>query len=49
MRGESIDVMFFKHALEHIKDDKKALAEVYYVLKPGSLVVLDAPNECVAF
>lgn len=49
LRDETVDVVFFNHVLEHIRDDTKALAEVHRILKPGGLVVLGTPNEGVWF
>jgi len=31
----TFDVVFCNHVLEHIEDDKKAMSELYRVLKPG--------------
>lgn len=33
------------HVLEHIPDDKKAMQELYRVLKPGGMAVLQIPLE----
>lgn len=39
----SFDMIFCSHVLEHIEDDKKAMDELYRVLKKGGLAVLDVP------
>lgn len=40
-----MDIVFFNHVLEHIPDDKRALSEVYRILKKGGTCVLGVPNE----
>lgn len=39
------DVIFCNHVLEHIPDDFKAMQELYRVLKPGGMAVLQVPYE----
>jgi SAM-dependent methyltransferase len=46
---ESFDVVYFNHVLEHIPDDRRALAEVHRIVRPGGIVVLGTPNEGAAF
>lgn len=41
--GESFDVIFCSHVLEHVADDRKALREFFRVLKPKGWVVLLVP------
>ncbi|HZV62097.1 MAG TPA: class I SAM-dependent methyltransferase [Methylophilaceae bacterium] len=41
----AFDVVFFNHVIEHIPDDKAALATAYRILAPGGLLVLGTPNE----
>lgn len=42
--GEAeFDVVFANHVLEHIPDEKKALTEVYRVLKPGGWAIMQVP------
>jgi SAM-dependent methyltransferase len=41
----AFDVVFFHHVLEHIPDDRAALAEVRRILAPGGFLVLGVPNE----
>lgn len=37
------DVVICNHVLEHISDDRKAMAELYRVLKPGGWAILQVP------
>lgn len=37
------DVIICNHVLEHIPDDKKAMQELYRVLKPGGWAILQTP------
>jgi SAM-dependent methyltransferase len=37
------DAFFSIHVLNHVKDDQKALAEIYRVLKPGGLAFITLP------
>lgn len=39
----SFDVVFCNHVLEHINDDRKAMSELYRVLKPGGWGILQVP------
>jgi ubiquinone/menaquinone biosynthesis C-methylase UbiE len=39
------DVIFCNHVLEHIPDDKKAMQELYRVLKPGGMAILQIPQD----
>ena len=39
----SFDVIFCSHVLEHVPDDRKAMGELYRVLKPGGLAILQVP------
>lgn len=41
----SFDVIFFNHVIEHIPDDRRALAEAYRILAPGGFMILGTPNE----
>lgn len=40
---ESFDVVFASHVLEHIEDDRRAIAEIRRVLRPGGFAVLPVP------
>lgn len=39
------DVIFCNHVLEHIPDDTKAMQELYRVLKPGGMAILQIPQD----
>jgi SAM-dependent methyltransferase len=39
------DVIFCNHVLEHIPDDKKAMAELYRVMKPGGRGIFQVPQD----
>ena len=41
----SFNVVFCNHVLEHIEDDKKAMSELYRVLKPGGLGIFQIPQD----
>lgn len=41
----SYDLIFCNHVLEHIPDDKKAMQELYRVLKPGGMAIVQIPQE----
>ena len=41
----SFDVVFCNHVLEHIEDDKKAMSELYRVLKPKGLGIFQIPQD----
>jgi len=40
---ESFDFVIANHILEHVGDDIKALSELYRVLKPGGMAILQTP------
>jgi len=40
---EEFDIIICNHVLEHVPDDKKAIRELYRVLKPGGLAILQVP------
>ena len=42
------DVFICSHVLEHVADDRKALAELFRILKPGGWGILMAPINLVA-
>lgn len=39
------DTIFCNHVLEHIPDDTKAMQELYRVLKPGGMAILQIPQD----
>lgn len=39
----SWDVVICYHVLEHVDDDRKAMSEIYRVLKPGGVAILQVP------
>jgi SAM-dependent methyltransferase len=42
-QDESFDVIICSHVLEHIPDDKQAIAELYRVLRPGGIAYVQVP------
>ncbi|MBC8205374.1 MAG: glycosyltransferase [FCB group bacterium] len=42
-KDDSFDVILCYHVLEHVEDDRKALAELFRVLKPQGWAVLQSP------
>lgn len=40
---DTFDVVIYNHVLEHVDDDRKAMKEIYRVLKPGGFAVLQVP------
>jgi predicted SAM-dependent methyltransferase len=40
---DSFDVILCNHVLEHIKEDNRAMCELYRVLKPGGLAIVQVP------
>lgn len=45
--NDNFDLIICNHVLEHIPDDKKAMKELYRVLKPGGIAVLQVPISLV--
>ncbi len=43
-KDNTYDVVFCNHVLEHITDDKKAMSELYRVLKPGGWGIFQVPQ-----
>lgn len=41
--NESFDVIFCNHVLEHIEDDRKAMSELYRVMKKGGWGIFQVP------
>ena len=44
-KDNSYDVIICNHVLEHIPDDTKAMQELYRVLSPGGMAILQVPYE----
>ncbi len=42
---ETYDVVICNHVLEHVDDDRKAMSEIYRILKPGGFAVLQVPQD----
>ena len=40
---EDFDVVICSHVLEHIREDRKAMKEIFRVLRPGGFAVLQVP------
>ena len=45
-KDNEYDVILCNHVLEHIPDDTKAMQELYRVLKPGGMAILQIPQDC---
>jgi SAM-dependent methyltransferase len=45
---ESYDVVYASHVLEHIPEDRTAIAEIRRILRPGGFAVLAVPIVCPA-
>jgi len=43
LESGSVDVIFCNHVLEHVGDDRKAMAEIYRVMKPGGWGIMLVP------
>jgi SAM-dependent methyltransferase len=43
--NDNFDIIFCNHVLEHIIDDKKAMQELYRVLKKGGMAILQIPQD----
>ncbi len=41
----TFDVLLSNHVLEHVQDDKKAVAEMSRVLKPGGIAIITVPGD----
>jgi len=44
-KNEAYDVVFCNHVLEHVEDDKKAMEELYRVLKKGGFGIFQIPQD----
>ena len=43
LEGESVDVIFCNHILEHVEDDRVALGELYRIMRQGGWGVMLSP------
>ncbi len=43
--NDSFDFILCNHVLEHIPDDRKAMQELYRILKPGGTAILQIPQD----
>jgi SAM-dependent methyltransferase len=43
--NDTYDIIFCNHVLEHIPDDTKAMQELYRVLKPNGMAILQIPQD----
>jgi len=48
-KSNSFDKVIASEILEHLNDDKKAIAEIYRVLKPGGIALISVPNKNYPF
>lgn len=44
-KSDTYDIILCNHVLEHIPDDTKAMQELYRVLKPGGMAILQIPQD----
>jgi len=44
-KNDCYDVILCNHVLEHIPDDTKAMQELYRILKPGGMAILQIPQD----
>ena len=45
LEDDQFDVILCNHVLEHIPDDRKALSELYRVMKPGGWGIFQVPQD----
>lgn len=43
IRDGALDFFFASHVMEHVDEDRRALSEIYRVLRPGGLAILVVP------
>ncbi len=41
--GDSYEVIFCNHVMEHVKDDLQCMKEIYRIMKPGGWGIMQAP------
>ena len=44
MKPNSIDIAVSSHVIEHVQNDLTSLNELYKVLKPGGVALINTPN-----
>ncbi len=44
-QNNAFDIIFCNHVLEHIPDDTKAMQELFRILKPGGMAILQIPQD----
>ena len=45
LEDQSVDVIICNHLLEHVEDDRRAMAELYRILKPGGWGIMLVPED----
>ena len=45
LESESVDIIICNHLLEHVEDDKRAMAELYRILKKGGWGIMLVPED----
>lgn len=48
-KGNHFDVVFLHEVIEHVTDDREAIAEAYRVTRPGGRILIFAPNRLYPF
>lgn len=44
IESSSIDIVVSSHVIEHVPDDLKSINELYKVIKPGGVALINTPN-----
>jgi predicted SAM-dependent methyltransferase len=45
MAERSVDVIICNHLLEHVEDDRRAMAELYRIMRPGGWGIMVVPED----
>jgi predicted SAM-dependent methyltransferase len=45
MEERSVDVIICNHLLEHVEDDRRAMAELYRIMRPGGWGIMVVPED----